>query len=97
MIESKVHRMSESSDRIKLIRAAIDAVPRVPDGEGHAHDGVAPVKPTPTQINAGFRIARAAINAMITSMVGAWAISHVSDLEVHTISDAVVKAAINSK
>ena len=56
------------TDRLKLIKDAIDAVPRVPLGEGHAHDGIAPVKPTPAQIDVAFRVAKAAINTLIKAI-----------------------------
>ncbi len=85
--------------RLKLLKDAIDAVPRVPYGEGHAHDGVAPVKPTPAQIDVAFRVAKAAVNVLVAQLVPPWAMNmvHITDQEIHLISDRVTKAVVNTE
>jgi len=83
--------MSASLDRIKFIKAAVSSVPMA----------VAPsaqIAPTPAEIDAGFLVAKAAINAMVQQLVPPWALGmvNITDDEIHAVSDAVVQAAINS-
>ena len=81
--------MSASLDRIKFIKSAVSTVPK-PEG--------VLVNPTQAQINAGFNVAKAAVNAMVQQLVPPWAMGMVSitDDEIHAVSDPVVKAALNS-
>ena len=79
--------MSASLDRIKLIKATI----------GTIQPGTA-VTPTPAQIAAGFDVAKAAINVMISQLVPSWALGmvNITDDEIHVVSDAVAKAVVNT-
>ena len=56
------------------------------------------VTPTPAQINAGFVIAKTYINTLVNQLVPPWAQGFVTitDAEIHEVSDAVVKAALNA-
>lgn len=80
--------MTVSLDRIKFIREAIALVP-------HAQ---APATPTQAQIDAGFAVAKAAINAMITQLVPPWAMGmvNITDDEIHAVSDPVVTVVVNT-
>jgi hypothetical protein len=79
--------MSSSFERIKLIQGAIAAVPT----------SQTTVTPTQAQINAGFTVAKAAINAMVAQLVPPWAseMVNITDDEIHAVSDAVVQAVVN--
>jgi hypothetical protein len=80
--------MTVSFDRIKTIREAVALVP-------HAQ---APVTPTQAQIDAGFAVAKAAINAMVAQLVPPWAMGmvNITDDEIHAVSDPTVTAALNT-
>jgi hypothetical protein len=78
--------MTVSSDRISVILTALGPTPVA-------------IKPTQTQINAGFVVAKAAVMAMVQQLVPPWAMGMVSitDAEIHAISDAVVRTTVNTK
>ena len=80
--------MTASNDRLLMIRAAIAVAQRTQ----------APISPTQAQIDAGFAVAKAGINAMVAQLVPPWAsgMVNITDDEIHAVSDAVVQAAVNS-
>lgn len=79
--------MTPSQNRLLLIRAALNSV-KAPT----------PVAPSAAQISAGFNVAKAAINTMVSQLVPPWALGMVSitDEEIHAVSDAVAAAVINT-
>jgi|FreactTroBogLake_1042271.scaffolds.fasta_scaffold80144_2 hypothetical protein len=80
--------MATSDDRLLLIRAAVTKAQRAQ----------APIAPTQAQIDAGFAVAKAAINAMVSQLVPPWAAGmvNITDDEIHAVSDAVAQAVVNS-
>ena len=81
--------MTVSADRLLLIRAAVAGAQRAQ---------AAKTVPTPAEIAAGFAVAKAAINAMVSQLVPPWALDYVNitDEEIHAVSDAVAQAVVNS-
>lgn len=80
--------MTVANDRLLLIRAAIAAITPPKN----------PIVPTPAEIDAGFTVAKAAINAMVSQLVPPWALGYVNitDDEIHAVSDAVAQAVLNT-
>jgi hypothetical protein len=81
--------MTVSANRILLMKAAIAQVQKAAQ---------APEVATPAQIAAGFAVAKAGINAMVQQLVPPWAMGmvEITDEEIHTVSDAVANAVVNS-